>query len=174
MKNKFFEVGKFYKVPCRFSKQLEEYIPLTGIPHNDVEDNDIDVVHQHIDLRFCTLSLLRKLNPSVCWGDFNFDYTWTTFATRLDTDTISENIFYRKMECIRLLNQKNYFLPNDGMIKLEDKLEKENFNLNKNCKICPHRNTNLTTYQPVNGVITCPAHGLSFDSETGKLIRKTT
>ena len=33
---------------------------------------------------------------------------------------------------------------------------------------CPHHNTNLTSCKAVNGVLTCPMHGLRWDITTGK------
>lgn len=35
---------------------------------------------------------------------------------------------------------------------------------------CPHRGYDLTNEIPIDGVITCPLHGLRFDAETKKLL----
>jgi Rieske 2Fe-2S protein len=36
--------------------------------------------------------------------------------------------------------------------------------------ICPHRKASLGSIQPVDGIITCPLHGLRIDAATGKML----
>jgi hypothetical protein len=37
------------------------------------------------------------------------------------------------------------------------------------CGRCPHKGTDLTTIPVVDGKITCPAHGMQFDAQTGRV-----
>ncbi len=36
--------------------------------------------------------------------------------------------------------------------------------------ICPHRKASLGSIQPVDGIITCPLHGLRIDAASGKVL----
>lgn len=36
--------------------------------------------------------------------------------------------------------------------------------------ICPHRGAPLVTIEPVDGVLTCPLHGLRIDAESGTVL----
>lgn len=36
--------------------------------------------------------------------------------------------------------------------------------------VCPHQKASLGSIMPIDGVITCPLHGLKIDAETGIVI----
>jgi hypothetical protein len=36
--------------------------------------------------------------------------------------------------------------------------------------ICPHRNVQLGSMAPIDGVITCPLHGMRINAETGVVL----
>ncbi len=46
--------------------------------------------------------------------------------------------------------------------------------LNLRRTVCPHRGADLSGIEPVDGVITCPLHGMQFCARTGKAIHPTT
>lgn len=42
------------------------------------------------------------------------------------------------------------------------------------CMVCPHRGIPLASLPTIDGVVTCPGHGLKFYAATGRLIRGET
>lgn len=159
--NKPLVIGENYLVPCikildpntdwyidntgELSLKKEfKYIPIINFPHNDVENNQIEV-HYHIDDRFTsddnTISLVGNLRIQ---------------------KTKEDILIYKLMECIRV--RPNSITPSRFIAN--SKLKHKCIYKGK----CPHRGYDLTNEIPIDGVIICPLHALRFNSKTKQLI----
>jgi hypothetical protein len=171
MKDKY-TIGNYYKIPCIEYKEvynrLEQvklyelnigyptykkfeyiyYLPVTSEkPHSDRE-NGQNYLHYHVDYRFE-------------FGEKSKHYLFEDSNIRLE-HTKNTKIVYMMMKCIK---KSNEFTTPVSYIK--------NSKLKHKCIIkgkCPHRGQNLTLEPDINGVITCPNHGLQFDAITKQLI----
>lgn len=126
-----------------------EAIPIIGHLHNDPGQ---EAPHYHIDYRYAEEWMLKKFGPRIPVPPEISDEVW-----------VSES----DMEPTRL----------DGYIGTThpDLVQKSEISCNHLIKghICPHRGFDLSTVEPVDGVLTCPLHGLQFCAKTKKLLNKT-
>jgi nitrite reductase/ring-hydroxylating ferredoxin subunit len=161
-------IGEFYLVPCMvedkhvvtrsgplsddiLAQEIHIY-PVINHTHNDIENGQKDV-HYHRDYRFTPMSDKYKLGDIIK-------------SSRIypATDDIFKNkkLEYFVMECIDV-NQK--IITPVSMIS-NSKLKHKCIHKGK----CPHRGYDLSQEVPRNGKITCPLHGLQFDSITRALM----
>jgi hypothetical protein len=171
-------VGNYYLVPCIIKEErdvnfdwviskeselvLEKEIilyiyPIINHRHSDKE-NGQDYEHYHVDYRFIELQIINnKIIPT----RKNRNHT---FAPHLRYNIYADNkdfkIEYHKLRCLRL---NNYGI---GGPTKNSKLKHKCIHKGK----CPHRGYDLSQEPTVNGVITCPLHGLQFNSETKQLL----
>lgn len=158
------ELNKYYLVPCyytitEFSEHTDflcknvEHItilyPIINHLHNDKE-NGQSLGHYHTDNRFISINKEHIINKNIL---------------RLDTNQIKNKDLkfnYFKMKCINL----------DITTKTPTALIK-NSNLKNKCihkNKCPHRGYDLSNEHALDGIITCPLHGLKFNSNTKQLL----
>ena len=188
------EKGKYYEVPCiRANWRFKVgWYPIVAEMHNDPEI-DFPWDHWHIDYRFirqadldrfannkeeevrCIFGLpimLRLVVPEPMEHEFSL-------STESHQD--NDNTFLRKQiknfprhswyKHFRLLYKREWplFAPHWMLrCKLQDSMRDKKLDLSKNPLICPHRGYDLTGTPSVNGVITCPLHGLQWCDETGE------
>ncbi len=113
--------------------------------HTDVENGQLES-HYHIDTR---------------WDILLTEYNLQTFLR------IDKSIFNPKI--VNLIFKKN----NEMLITNTNLISKSK--LKHNCIYkgkCPHRGFDLSNTKQIDGVITCPLHGLKFSNQTKKLIKK--
>lgn len=182
------EVGKRYSVPCI---RLPDIMLRTGIE----ELYTPVLVESHID-RVDIVSLFARLtntrskvssrvalamaeNPPDTFEHFHLDTRFTkrdrppdvTFMANVIRQLNEEDeidIVWKKKTCLRLT--EDGFL--DYLVPLLYQPEAQAANLKmRDCRICPHQNIRLEGV-PVNssGIVTCPAHGLQWNTKTGDLI----
>jgi nitrite reductase/ring-hydroxylating ferredoxin subunit len=156
-----YEIGKTYKIPCvihrRELKDWEDwdntpaikYIPVYPLLHSDKE-NGQPIPHYHIDQRF----LDKK------------DEKWVSYYIGSGRIEIQKEdrvqIHYRDKKCTRTEHKG---ITPVSYIK-NSKLKHKCIHKGK----CPHRGYDLSNEESVDGVITCPLHGLRFDSVTKQLL----
>lgn len=150
--------GKIYSVPClvRYEDGKTYINPIINHPHNDKE-NGQDEAHYHIDYRF-----VKHENDS----DFptvvnNHSYHYFVESTR-PRKLVNGSLRYFELPMIN--EDFTGITPVKNISK--SKLKHKCIHKNK----CPHRGFDLSQVKDIDGVITCPLHGLKFNSKNGKLI----
>lgn len=125
--------------------------PVINHPHSDKE-NGQNYIHYHVDYRFVKMKdgKPKKINAN------------HVFAPQTRYNKKAE-IEYHELECIR---EENIFGTKVSQIQ-KSKLKHNCIYKGK----CPHRGADLSQVKPINGVITCPLHGLKFNQITGKIIK---
>jgi hypothetical protein len=159
---KFLKLNNFYIVPCLEeevkTKDLlgnivyvfKRYTPVTSEkPHNDIE-NGQNYLHYHVDYRF-----KFKKNSELLLNSESLP--------RINNNLDKYKIVWNIMECIKLENDA--ITPKTNIYK--SKLKHKCIYKGK----CPHRGQSLIGIPGVNGIITCPNHGLQFNEITKELIK---
>ena len=154
------KLGKYYLVPVFYEVNDEywEVIPYIDYPHSDKE-NGQNLKHYHTEDRFVPISDNVRLHR--------------TIFTRLPLDVekyYSSGVELKRgyviMKCIR--TRVLSVTPTEYIYK--SKLKHQCIHKGK----CPHRGYDLTHEPVIDGVITCPLHGLKFDGVDKKLLNKPT
>lgn len=158
-----YEIGQFYRVPClkasdtppNFAK-AGSWIPVLLPEHDDKEIIGFLIRHYHLDFRFLSDWAYRRANVGSILHEFG----------RVDTHNFYERpVLYQRMKCKRKMpNDYPEYAP--WLPKLESKYADA-------CLIdgkCPHKGIDLSGCPSVNGVVVCPAHGLLWEVETGKMV----
>lgn len=130
-------------------------IPVFNNPHNDIESGQKEI-HYHIDYRF-----VKHFNNGV-FPTIKNTHTLHIYGEEIRPTKEFGNLEYHVLPVI---NEEFKGITSPGMIS-KTKI--------KNCihkNKCPHKGYDLSQVPPVNGVITCPLHGLKFDLKTGKRIK---
>lgn len=135
-------VGKTEMLNGELVIKKHKIIPVINHPHSDRENGQKEV-HYHTDNRFDSIRSAQGTRLTLSEGD---------------------KIIYYPMKC-RVLEQS--FVTSTLAIK-KSKLKHKCIHKGK----CPHRGFSLENEIPVNGVITCPLHGLMFNQQTKKLINE--
>lgn len=138
------EQGEYFlEKPTIINTNKFYYIPIINHPHNDIE-NGQKQIHYHIDDRF-----VKSKNSKI---NINTDY-----KIRIDK-TKDCKIEYIVMKCT---SNKQHRVTKPEFIK-NSKLKHKCIYKGK----CAHRGYDLSQEIAVNGVITCPLHGLRFEAIT--------
>jgi hypothetical protein len=153
-------VGVSYLVPVHECVNLlNEYImiPVIGTIHNDYDTNGLDIDHVHVDMRFITDAEL-------------ISYGWKQEAVSLYNapairiDNKVTEIKFEPRVCVSQQFKHHETWKTLGIEKVEAKLD--GFVLPRNCRICPHKGTNLAGIKAnADGFVKCPAHGLILKQE---------
>jgi hypothetical protein len=169
-----YTIGQYYMVPTVFGR-LQGTVknwPVIGPMHEDSEIIGFEFLHYHIDWRFVSESVMRNVarysadkfalvlmtskgHPR--WGDINPNGLPAPIMRRLKCKS-GFGEYPLRMAKIHWLS------------RLEDKYQDRTLKAG----ICPHRGLPLDKL-PCNhkGVVTCPGHGLSWNMESGHMIRYT-
>lgn len=113
-----------------------EYEPIPNAPH-----------HFHIDPRFVPLN--------------RYDYDVSMQQYRFHSTINASEVEYKEMKCLRRMPTQYSLYKAFGQPFINDFTGSD-----AKCGRCPHKKINLRNIPSKNGVITCPAHGLQFDSKT--------
>lgn len=174
-------VGETYLVPCiiscnepedhqwwiegkrvKYSKNfIEKYIfPIINHLHSDRE-NGQDYKHYHVDYRF--VDLKKDENYLIA----KKRHKHHLFAPHSRYDLRKEEIWYREDYKIEYYPLKCYRQEFHGTAGDTTKSKLKHRCIHKGK--CPHRGYDLSQVVPVNGIITCPLHGLKFYADNGEL-----
>lgn len=126
----------------RQSRRVELVFPLINHPHNDIE-NGQEETHYHIDFRY-------PMSPPT--------------YSRVDLPLKhNQKLEYRMLSKIK---DKHSHITHINLIS-KSKLKHKCIHKGK----CPHRGYDLSNEIPdENGIITCPLHGLKFDTKDNNKI----
>lgn len=157
-------VGRYYLVPVvtiRWNGHLDAW-PVIGPAHNDVEFFQFPQEHYHIDGRFLSARQWRVA-----------DDTWRTAVDNIQSAPL--HAANGKVLPKPTLNKRRCRLSDLGYVhgdKSQIKEIRTHF-AGQQCErgkggwICPHRKASLGSIAAIDGVITCPLHGLRIDAATG-------
>lgn len=180
-------VGKWYMVPCILwsrrggiigstEEELlhnlqthagKKWWPVWGIKHNDVEHFHFANLHYHIDPRFLTKDHLVEVG-------------YTEHAYRLkdvQSGPINHTALisgppkptFRRMRC-SMDHSEWQFSEGKAVIALNEAFVGKLCGSGKRGFVCPHKHFPLGSVKAINGVVTCPLHGMRIDAQTGKCI----
>ncbi len=108
--------------------------------------------HFHVDPRF---------SPAEWYTDYEVrNESWHTFVGPM------ADIEWREMVCLREMSIQRLFTGFHKSFVVDHTGKKSK------CMRCPHKGVNLASMPVVDGVVTCPAHGLRFDKKTMTCITK--
>lgn len=177
-----FEIGKTYRVPTIYAEdwhvcRYTGWLPIMGPLHEDAEHVNFPYQHWHIDWRFASKRLFDRitwparhmLQPRYKTAE-QYCYAWPV----QQKDNIGRTIVakppeLRRMTCKRALpgfpRTAAKWIPALECAYAGSKL--------KNLR-CPHRGIPLDGIAPVDGIVTCPGHGLRWNVQTGELVRDAT
>lgn len=153
-------VGRLYMVPTVRGtwNRIARHWPVFGALHNDGDRFPFDADHYHIDARFLTLA--RHLIESNAFRE--------PLHSHWDEHDLPKPI-YRKLKCRRSFIP--YPLHNYVQIRgIQGDWSGQQCPRGKAGWICPHRKASLGSIEPVDGVITCPLHGMRINAETGVVL----
>lgn len=167
-------VGRYYMVPCvRFADpRFPGWWPVIGPPHED-PDLGAPVEHYHHDVRFLAVSQLERI-----YRDMKprfWERQWRAAKTeRRMVKLAMEAVPYveqaveaptlRRRLCRRKMPAQALSVARRIQDAYADKTAK--------CGTCPHRGFPLAGAPVVKGARVCPGHGLAWDVETGRLVRR--
>lgn len=159
-------VGRFYMVPVvRFVWcDVEADWPVLGPMHADEEFFNFPKRHYHVDARFVSAALARKLRRyggdnvasaaqryplSQRWGDDEPDLpNGRPTLKRLKCRSAEFAYHFGHQEAVGHL-RAHYGEPAEPIVRPDGRL------------LCPHRKVDLSQFAPdANGLVTCPLHGL--------------
>ena len=174
------ELGEKFLVPCVYNEEWKAYehieedlwrdpvnlpnfvkkikvTPIINHPHTDRE-NGQEEVHYHADYRF--IKTIKGTNIPL---DSHSNHTWGHWLrpSPEDFERFDEGIVYFLLPVVNLLHMAITDVSNIKSSKLKHKCAHKGK--------CPHRGYDLSQERAVDGVITCPLHGLKFDATTRKL-----
>lgn len=146
-----YQVGKYYRVPCTQTEGSRKWRSVFLPLHEDAAFINFPRYHYHEDPRFLD----------------SRDYKKFSFARVIcPTVGVPGAAEYRLKKCQRVMPEYPQHMP--WRLSLAHAFAKEKLRND----ICPHKGTNLTTCSVVDGVVTCPGHGLRWNVTTGKLVRR--
>lgn len=161
-------VGEFYLVPTVRSPWagVTKDWPVMGARHDDAEHLNFPHLHYHVDIRF----LSDRTIGSSFYGSAHKGAS-SPLCYRGDNDKFIDHPapIFKRRKCLRGSHE----------YPLERAADSEAFRTmwaayaGAICKqgkagfICPHRHFPLGSIAAIDGVITCPLHGLRIDAETG-------
>lgn len=179
------EVGKFYLVPAiawewRGLTDLPRnvgdlYWPVIGNKHNDIEFFNFENLHYHVDPRFFTKRHWSKLyDRSSFAGSEENGKLLDALATPVNSSSMPDgppSPQLRRMRCsMSAIPYSPYASRTRAVQALNKSFQGQKCSRGKLGWICPHRQVPLGSMTPVEGIITCPLHGMRVNASTGECI----
>lgn len=166
-------VGQFYLVPT----VVGIYFDLTPRPwpvllpfHDDKEILGFAPWHYHPDPRFIPETVWRSLDFTNKWygRSANECIAGSPLQTheRLNPEGLPRPV-ERRRKCIRHMPDRSWMSRVHFAKKLQAAYRDASLAPGM---VCPHKGVCLKSMPIVDGVVTCPAHGLQWNVETGLLV----
>lgn len=148
-------VGQFYLVPIVHGKWFDREgdYPVIGNRHNDIEFFNFERAHYHLDFRFVRSEDRASTAPLHDYPDLP-----------LSKPTL------KRRKCLRA--QHIFNGPAKIMSPFRAAFAGNQCADSKLGWICPHKQIALGSTPVIDGVITCPLHGLRIDAATGKCLAR--
>jgi hypothetical protein len=163
-------VGRYYLVPTvfvRWHHKLSHW-PVIGPPHEDKEFFNFDLTHYHIDGRFLNADQ-RQHAEYYSTLEYIIESA-PLHADRYDPTAVMPKPVYMKKRCwsANLDYVHHHQKPVQEVAKAF--VGHQCVGRGKAGWICPHRKASLGSVMAIDGVITCPLHGLRINAESGVVI----
>ena len=174
-----YQVGTFYKVPCvRVGSALPAcarpngWIPILLPWHEDAAIIGFPHPHYHYDPRFLgpweyegfSFNKILTRHPVITYPELRVADTSLTFFTG--------SITFRRLKCKRVMPEYPVFAKDWHDRHWPGLLECTYATKQLKHGICPHKGIDLTTCPVIDGVVTCPGHGLRWNVKTGRLVKR--
>ena len=144
-----------------------QWLPVWGRKHDDIEFFSFPYKHYHIDPRF-----LNKRQ----WSDFSLvsertplQYVQGQPLSHSGLPSGPAKPVLRKMRC----TMAHSVWGHDGaesVLKMNKAFSGRQCAKGKHGFVCPHQLFPLGSVQAIDGVVTCPLHGLRINAETGVVL----
>lgn len=158
-------IGRYYLVPVIRAKwhYVEADWPVMGPLHADADFFDFRPEHYHVDARFFTKPQIDVAESG--WYRLAEDVQAVPLHAYPGDPELPKPILKRR-RC--RFPQIPYEHGDKGAIKnLRKHYAGAQCQTGKGGWICPHRKFPLGSVQAIDGILTCPLHGLQFDAATG-------
>lgn len=167
-----YQIGRCYRVPTVHGilSNMERDWPVFLPIHEDTEIIEFPYWHYHVDWRFVAEKELRMV--SGFYVTENYDWAAAVplmerndgYLATLNVGLQNFPVVYKRLKCRR---DPVGFPQTPGWIAA---LEAKHHHCKAKHGICPHRGVDMTSIPPVDGIVTCPAHGLRWRAETWELV----
>ena len=137
------------------TKKVIYVLPIIDHPHNDIENGQIET-HYHLDYRFIN----HKKDSN--FPTIKKSHSLYIFGSEIRPKKDFGNLEYHLLPVI---NEDFNGITPVNFIK-KSKLKHKCVHKGK----CPHRGYDLSQVKAINGIITCPLHGLKFNSLDGAVV----
>lgn len=170
-----YEIGRSYKVPAcavkRFLASFDGFVPVIGPEHEDAEFLNFPHQHWHVDWRFASPRLWQRALEYFARVD-SVTAEQMAYSLVLGRSVVADrfsieigDVQFRRMKC-----RRDFPAYPHHKARWQASLEAAYACKKLKNGICPHKGLPLHTIQPVDGVITCPGHGLRWNAATGALV----
>lgn len=165
--------GKFYLVPtilARWLGQAPRPWPVIGTLHTDPKFFEFHEPHYHVDVRFVS----QKWHTAAARTPITRRYS-QIYVPGPNSPLLPGPVFKRR-KCIhprvlyRILDSNNEPFVPDQIRALRTAFAGQQCERGHGGWICPHRKASVGSISPIDGIITCPLHGLRIDAATGKVL----
>ncbi len=158
-----YQIGETHPVPCAIMKPHLPFlglmeVPILGPRHEDAAIIGFAFQHYHIDWRFVDDETLARLWSYEKPGDEPLH------VLLLKPERV-------EMRSLTVQRQFSAFPTAKYLPALEAQYAEARLG---SSRICPHKGADLALIAPVDGVVTCPLHGLRWCHTTGKLLPRST
>lgn len=160
--------GQFYLVPTVKVEWIGRVAawPVIGTLHEDAEFFNFGWDHYHVDARF----LARGRDPYLVFQHPLHAQPIRDAEAKLPKPALSRRKCVRSLVMFTVPWRAN---PRPlGVFRAA--LAGRQCDHGKGGWICPHRKASLGSIVPVDGIITCPLHGLQINAATGKVLEVST
>ncbi len=164
------------EAPLGCTGMLQGWWPVVGPQHEDAAIFDFPHEHWHFDLRFLSAAQIANRSNRF-WDDKPakpatlLSLPLTNHKGELGQPELRQRRCHREQpgwDAYFAATLRKNRPPN--LVKLERITAIKGQTL-KSCKICPHRGLPLGSMPVVDGIITCPGHGLRWNASTGEIVR---
>lgn len=168
-----FIIGEFYKVPCvewmYFGRK--DWWPVIGPRHNDERIIGFAYDHYHVDYRFLNRSQRAFLDMPLTYARPHAVFTSPLAPMRFSEVPVEAPSAVPTLKRRKCSGEYPVYPHKDAPWKR--KLEEAYECASMKAGVCPHQGVSLSGLQIVDGVVTCPLHGLRWKVDTGALVRTT-
>lgn len=164
--NQPYIVGNYYQVPTVYGMLFDtmNHWPVMLPMHEDAEIIGFPYKHYHIDWRFVPTAFFKRQYVGGSWRSV-FGIVLHS-SPQKNEDGFPEPVM-RRLKCKREFDAYPHHLA-----KWKQELESKYQDCILKTPVCPHQGVRLDNL-PCNkeGHVTCPAHGLVWNINTGELVK---
>lgn len=170
-------VGRNYLVPTIVYPWLglkAKPLPVLGTRHEDEEHLNFPFQHYHVDGRFLSPRDFNHAAGARVYDEANVLDPWSTLqGAVLHHRDFPEHppIVMRRRQCKRRQGPYRHH-GHHRIDALADAYAGQQCAASKAGWVCPHKNYPLGSVPTVDGVITCPLHGLRIKADDGRVLAR--